>query len=311
VAGGTVASRAPDAINSEAGVRIGFVLPMGEDTRPGVPASAADVLTLADTATAAGFDSVWTFDHLLTQENGQPPAGTWEAWTLLTAIAARTTRVGLGVLVSCTGFREPIVTAKIAHTLQEISDGRLTLGLGAGWHEPEYRAYGIPFDHKVDRFAEAIQVIGAFIRDGHSNFDGRYYRTVEAPLLPAVPGRPRPPILVGGRGPRMLELIAAHADVWNAAWFGVPGEKFTAQRERMHVACAARGRDPRTLEVSVGVYIKADDAEADAPGVTPTESAVRDAIAAWRDTGVDEILFVLDPPTPARMEMLSRAVAAA
>ena len=288
-------------------MRIGYVLPMGDDTRPGVPATATEILDLADAVEAAGFDSVWTFDHLLTQEDGQPPAGTWEAWTTLTAIAARTNRVGLGVLVSCTGFREPIVTAKIAHTLHEISDGRLTLGLGAGWHEPEYTAFGIPFDHKVDRFAEAIEIIGALIRDGRSDFTGHYYRTVDGPLLPAVPGRTRPPILVGGRGPRMLSLIAAHADVWNAAWFGVPGEKFEAQRERMREVCAARGRDPKTLQVSVGVYVKEDGA--DGPGVPGDRAALTDAIAAWRAAGVDEVLFWMDPPTLPRLETLASAMA--
>ncbi|HKE66479.1 MAG TPA: LLM class flavin-dependent oxidoreductase [Micromonosporaceae bacterium] len=298
-------------MKGRAAVRIGFVLPMGEDTRPGVPATTSEVLALADAVESAGFDSVWTFDHLLVQEDGKPPAGTWEAWTMLTAIAARTQRVGLGVLVSCTGFREPIITAKIAHTLHEISDGRLTLGLGAGWHKPEYRAFGIPFDHKIDRFEEAIQIIGALIRDGHSTFTGRYYRTVDAPLLPAVPGRSRPPVLVGGRGPRMLELIAQHADVWNTAWFGVPGDKFSAQRDAMRAACGKHGRDPDSLEVSVGVYVKADDAAADAPGVAPTEAAMRDAIVAWRATGVDEILVLLDPPTRPRLEMLAAAMAAA
>ena len=288
-------------------MRTGYVLPMGDDTRPGVPASPAEILDLANAVEAAGFDSVWTFDHLLTQEDAQPPAGTWEAWTTLTAIAARTRRIRLGVLVSCTGFREPIVTAKIAHTLHEISDGRLTLGLGAGWHEPEYTAFGIPFDHKIDRFAEAIEIIGALIRDGRSDFAGHYYRTVDAPLLPAVPGRTRPPILVGGRGPRMLSLIAQHADVWNAAWFGVPGEKFEAQRERMREACVARGRDPKTLQVSVGVYVKSDGA--DGPGVPGDRAALTQAIAAWDAAGVDEILFWMDPPTLPRLEALATAMA--
>jgi alkanesulfonate monooxygenase SsuD/methylene tetrahydromethanopterin reductase-like flavin-dependent oxidoreductase (luciferase family) len=287
-------------------MRIGYVLPMGDDTRPGVPASPAEIIDLADTVEAAGFDSIWTFDHLLTQEDGQPPAGTWEAWTTLTAIAARTRRVGLGVLVSCTGFREPIVTAKIAHTLHEISDGRLTLGLGAGWHEPEYRAFGIPFDHKIDRFAEAIEIIGALIRGGRSDFTGSYYRTVDAPLLPTVAGRTRPPILVGGRGPRMLSLIAQHADVWNAAWFGVPGEKFEAQRERMRDACATRGRDPKTLQVSVGVYVKADGV--DGPGVPADRAALADAIAAWRVADVDEILFWMDPSTLPGLTTLASAM---
>lgn len=290
-------------------MRIGYVLPMGDDTRHGVPATAPGIVALAREVEAAGFDSVWTFDHLLTQEEpGGPLAGTWEAWTVLTAIAANTSRVGLGVLVSCTGFREPIVTAKIAHTLQELSDGRLTLGLGAGWHEPEYRAFGIPFDHKVDRFAEAMEVISGLIKHGHSDFTGVYHRTVDAPLLPAVPGRARPPILIGGRGPRMLGLIARYADVWNTAWFGTPGAKFERGREQMLSACEERGRDPKTLQTSVGVYVKAPDADADAPGVPGDVNALGDAIDAWREAGVAEILFWMDPPTQAGLATLAKAM---
>ena len=126
-------------------MRIGYVLPMGEDTRPGVPASTARDHRLARDVEAAGFDSVWTFDHLLVQEDeGAERLGTWEAWTLLAAIAAVTERATLGVLVTCTGFREPGLLAKMAHTVHDISDGRLVLGVGAGWHEPEYRAFGYP-----------------------------------------------------------------------------------------------------------------------------------------------------------------------
>lgn len=290
-------------------MRIGYVLPMGDDTRPGVPASAGGIVALARDVEAAGLDSVWTFDHLLVKETPDAPfAGTWEAWTVLTAIAAQTSRVGLGVLVSCTGFREPIVTAKIAHTLQEISDGRLTLGLGAGWHEPEYRAFGIPFDHKVERFAEAMEVISGLTKHGRSDFTGTYHRTVDAPLLPAVPGRARPPILIGGRGPRMLGLIARYADVWNAAWFGTPGPKFEEARDRMLAACEEQRRDPKTLQVSVGVYVKAADAAADAPGVAGDVEALADAIDAWRAEGVAEILFWMDPPTKAGLATLAKAV---
>lgn len=290
-------------------MRIGFVLPMGEDTRPGMPASPTEIISLARDVEAAGFDSVWTFDHLLVHEDGaDASAGTWEAWTLLTAIAALTSRVRLGVLVSCTGFREPIITAKIAHTLHEISDGRVILGLGAGWHEPEYRAFGIPFDHKVDRFAEAMEVIGGLIRTGRSDFTGTYHRAIDAPLLPAVPGRTKPPILIGGRGPRMMGLIAAHADIWNIAWFGAPGPKFHEAHERMLATCAGAGRDPKTLDVSVGVYVKADDAPADDPGVAADVDALRAAIEAWRAAGVAEILFWMDPSTPARLATLTEAI---
>jgi alkanesulfonate monooxygenase SsuD/methylene tetrahydromethanopterin reductase-like flavin-dependent oxidoreductase (luciferase family) len=292
-------------------MRIGYVLPMGDDPASSAsPATPAEIVALAEAVEAGGFDSVWTFDHLLAKEGDEPPVGTWEAWTVLTAIAMRTRRVDLGVLVSCTAWREPIVTAKIAHTLHELSGGRVVLGLGAGWHEPEFTAFGIPFDHKVDRFAEQLEIIGALIRDGRSDFAGKWHRTVDAPLLPPpAAGRSRPPILVGGRGPRMLGLTARHADAWNTAWYGSPGPKFTEAHEKMLAACAEVGRDPATLDVSVGVYVRADDAAADAPGLPGDAGAIRDAVAAWRETGVAEILFWTDPSTRARLDVLASAIA--
>lgn len=290
-------------------MRIGYVLPMGEDTRPGAPASTAEIVSLARDIEAAGFDSVWTYDHLLVQEDeGAERLGTWEAWTLLAAIAAVTERVTLGVLVTGTGFREPGLLAKMAHTVADISAGRLVLGVGAGWHEPEYRAFGYPFDHKVDRFAEAIQIIEDMVRKGRSTFSGAYYRTEDAPMLPPTPERDPVPILIGGRGPRMLGLIAEHADIWNTAWFGMPGPSFSAQQEQMLAACAARNRDPQSLEVSVGLYIKADDAPDDAPGLAPTVPALRDAFAAWEAAGVAEVLCWMDPITPARLDLLAKAL---
>ena len=290
-------------------MRIGYVLPMGEDTRPDAPTTTAEIISLARAVESAGFDSVWTYDHLLVQEEeGAERLGTWEAWTLLAAIAAVTERATLGVLVTGTGFREPGLLAKMAHTVADISAGRLVLGVGAGWHEPEYRAFGYPFDHKVDRFAEAIRIIEDMVRTGRSTFSGAYYRTEDALMLPAAPEREPIPILVGGRGPRMLSLIARHADIWNTAWFGLPGPSFVDQREKMLAACVAQERDPATLEVSVGLYIKADDAADDAPGLAPTVPALTEAFAAWHETGVAEVLCWLDPITPARLELLAAAL---
>ncbi len=286
---------------------------MGEDSRPDVPASPAQIIAMARDAEAAGFDSVWTFDHLLMAEGeGDNPeiTGLWEGWTLLSAIAAVTERADIGCLVTCTGFRSPGLLAKMAHTVHEISEGRLILGVGAGWHEPEYRAFGYPFDHKVDRFDEAMEIISAMIRTGRSTFHGAYYETSDALLLPeAPPGRGKPPILIGGRGPRMLGLIAKYADVWNTAWFDAdPGPKFIEQRDRLREACVAQGRNPNEIEISVGMYIKADDAAADAPGCVPTTEAVRDALAAWSEAGVHEVLCWADPPTPARLAMIAAAL---
>jgi probable F420-dependent oxidoreductase len=280
---------------------------MGEDTRPGVPARPAEIVELARAVEAAGFDSVWTFDHLLSYEDpAAEPAGTWEAWTLLAAIAAVTERTRLGVLVSCTGFREPIVTAKMAHTLHELTGGRVVLGVGAGWHEPEYRAFGIPFDHKVDRFEESMKIIGPLIRTGRSDFTGVYHRTADGRLLPEAT-QPTMPILIGGRGPRMLSLVAQHADVWNVAWFGLPSPKFTDAYDRVMAACADAGRDPATLDTSVGLYVKADGT--DGPGLVAEPAALREAIAAWREVGVAEVLFWMDPPTYERLDILAEAIA--
>jgi len=291
-------------------MRVGFVLPMGEDTRPGVPATPTEILGMARDVEAAGFDSVWTFDHLLQVEGDDAEAtGLWEGWTMLAAIAAVTDRARIGCLVTCTGFRSPGLLAKMAHTVHELSDGRLILGVGAGWHEPEYAAFGYPFDHRVDRFAEAIEIIGAMVRTGTSTFDGTYYRTAEAPMLPAAaPGRVRPPILIGGRGPRMLGLVARHADAWNTAWFGLPGPSFEAQHERLVAACTEASRDPAEIEVSVGLYIKADDAAPEAPGIAPTRDAIAAALDAWRERGVAEVLCWADPPTPERLAILASAL---
>jgi alkanesulfonate monooxygenase SsuD/methylene tetrahydromethanopterin reductase-like flavin-dependent oxidoreductase (luciferase family) len=243
------------------------------------------------------------------QAEGDAVTGLWEGWTMLAAIAAVTDRAQIGCLVSCTGFRSPGLLAKMAHTVQEISDGRLVLGVGAGWHEPEYRAFGYSFDHKIDRFAEAMEIITAMVRDGSSTFAGQYYQTEDAPMLPAAPtGRAPMPILIGGRGPRMLGLIAQHADVWNAAWFGVPSTKFDEQRDAFNAACDKRGRDPKTVEISVGMYIKADDAAADAPGVVASTEAIADAFGQWRERGVDEVLCWTDPPTAKRLDMVAAAL---
>jgi alkanesulfonate monooxygenase SsuD/methylene tetrahydromethanopterin reductase-like flavin-dependent oxidoreductase (luciferase family) len=284
-------------------MRMGFVLPMGEDTRPGVPATTPEIVALAQHLETAGFDSIWTYDHLLIVEReGADPTGTWEGWTLLAALAVATTHVKLGTLVTCTGFRAPGLLAKMAHTVHDLSGGRLILGLGAGWHEPEYRAFGYPFDHRVDRFEEALTIITGLMRDGYSDFRGTYYTTTECPLLPATPGRAAPPILIGGRRPRMMGLTARHADAYNTAWHALPAPRFTADLAALSSACDEAGRDIAEIDVTVGMLIKADDAAEDTFGVECTAEAVAAALTAWAGTGtVAEVLLLVDPPTPERV----------
>jgi probable F420-dependent oxidoreductase len=215
-----------------------------------------DLLAMAQRAEAVGFDSLWLPDHLLFQA-GEAITGQWECWSVLAALAAVTRRVELGTLVVCTGFRNPALLAKMADTAEEISGGRLILGLGAGWNEFEYRAFGYPFDHRAGRFAEALTIIHTLLRRGHIDFAGRFYQARDCELRPRGPRPAGPPIMIGGRGERMLRLTAQYADLWNV-WlaFGQNRpEELPPWRTAVDAACRAVGRDPATLERTAAVMV--------------------------------------------------------
>ena len=218
-----------------------------------------DLRAMALRAETLGFDSFWIPDHLLFRVEGEPTHGPWEGWSLIAALAATTSRLEIGSLVACSGFRNPALLAKMADAVDEISGGRLILGLGAGWHEPEFRAFGYPSDHRISRFEEAVRLIRSLLRDGHADFDGVYYQARDCELRPRGPRPHGPPILIGtlASGPRMLRLAATYADVWNG-WL-VHARSHPDQvpplRTAVDAACAAVGRDPRTLDRTVGVLI--------------------------------------------------------
>jgi alkanesulfonate monooxygenase SsuD/methylene tetrahydromethanopterin reductase-like flavin-dependent oxidoreductase (luciferase family) len=284
-------------------MRVGLILPLGDEPGPGVAATFADIVALAGRVEEAGLDSVWVYDHLLSVEGDGPPEGTWEAWTVLAALAARTSTVSLGTLVSCTTFRHPGLLAKMAHSVAEISGDRLILGLGAGWHEPEYRAFGFPFDHRVDRFAESLAITATMLREGSATYDGQYYQVNEAPLLP-VRDRPAPPILIGcGGGERMMGLVAQWADAWNGAWYGKPGSKFFDSRDKLHAACAAADRDPTTVDITVGMIIGAGERM-----VSTDATAIADALAAWEAEGVAHVIGMPTPTDTAGVDLLVEGV---
>src|SRR5262245_52856257 len=180
------------------------------------------IRAIAQQAETDGFDSIWLADHLLYRKPGEPTRGIWECWTMLAALAEATQRVEIGTLVLCNSFRHPAILAKMATTADEVSGGRLILGVGAGWNEPEYRAFGLPFDHRVDRFEEALQILAALLHEGHVDFAGQYYQARNCDDLPRGPRAFGPPLLVGGEGPRMLKLTAQYADLWNTGYMGQP-----------------------------------------------------------------------------------------
>ncbi len=300
------------ASNTLSDMRIGIVLPIAEeDGVDGIPDYRA-IRTIAVEAEAAGLDSVWVYDHLLFRFDGAT-TGIHECWTILAAIADATSRVELGTLVMCTGFRNAALLAKMAATLDHVSGGRLILGIGAGWHDPEYEAFGYPTDHRVGRFEESLAVIAGLIRTGRSDLAGRYVSAADAVLLP--PARPDLPILVAAKRPRMLELTARHADAWNLAWFGLPDERLARVRGELLDACERVGRDPASLSITVGVTVRYPT-EAPAPAEPPTAPAligtpeeVAEGLAAHAAHRADHLIAALEPCTPATLAAFVEAVA--
>jgi len=196
-------------------LKVGINLPTPEGGIAGKTTRWADLFAIASRAEALGFDSLWVPDHLLLTWQ-EKTRGIWECWSGLSALAAVTHRVELRSLVACTAFRSPALLAKMADTIDEISGGRLILGLGAGWNGPESQVFDMKSDHRVDRFEEALQIIVPLLRTGRVDFAGKYYQARDCELRPRGPRPGGPPILIGDKGPRMLRLAATHADLWNA-----------------------------------------------------------------------------------------------
>jgi alkanesulfonate monooxygenase SsuD/methylene tetrahydromethanopterin reductase-like flavin-dependent oxidoreductase (luciferase family) len=260
-----------------------------------------EMLAAVRRAEDAGFDAVWIPDHLIIDISrpGARPEGAWEAWSLVAALAAATERIDIGLLVSCTAFRNPALLAKMAATVDEISGGRLILGLGAGWCEREFRAFGYPFDHRVSRFEEALTITTGLLRDGHIDFAGRYYQARECELRPRGPRPQGPPILVGSSstGERMLRLAAHYADIWNRDFDAVnPGyepyssEDLAASQSRVDAACADIGRDPATLARTVGVWVDLPSAPSRGwNALTGSPQAIASGLRRYADAGFSQV----------------------
>ncbi len=272
-------------------MKIGFILPLGEDTDLGRPPSWREIRSLALQAEAGGFDSVWTYDHLLYRFPDHGTMGVQECWSVLSALSEATEQVELGTLVMPASWRNPALLAKMAVTVDGISGGRLILGVGTGYHRPEFDAFGYPYDHRVDRFEEALQVIGPLLRDGKVDFTGTYVSAPDCELRPA-PER-QIPLLVAGRGPRMLRLTATHADLWNMAWFG-EASALAESRAELEAACIEVGRDPGTLGVTAGVHVALPEALDDEPNparvLTGSPEQIAAGLRGYREAGVAHVI---------------------
>ena len=270
---------------------------------------------MAHAAEDVGFDTLWLGDHLLYRYADGSTRGPWEVWTMLSALAASTSRIRLGPLVAATAFHAPAMLAKLAATVDEISGVRLIVGLGAGWNDTEFRAFGFPFDHRISRFEEAFTIIRTLLREGTIDFEGRFYQARDCELLPP-PSRPGgPPLMVGSVGPRMLEITLPHVDAWNV-WYrqsnNTPDGLEPILRQ-VEEACRAVGRDPATVEMTSAVFVRLPGGTGrltkyDENEVTPLQGSSReisDGLRAYADLGLAEVQLVVDPITVASIEALA------
>ena len=304
--------------------KLGIILPEGEGDLEGRTPRWSDYVAMARLSEEAGFDSLWFVDHLIYRNDasGRPPQGAWECWTTLAALAAVTDRVELGSLVTATSFRNPALLAKIADTIDEISGGRLILGIGAGWNEIEYTMFGYPFDHRVDRFAEAFTIIDGLLREGAIDFDGTYYSARDCELRPRGPRPGGPPLMIGSRGPRMLRLTMPRAPIWNG-WLADTNsypEAYPPLRELVDAACRDVGRDPATVERTISISVDPsgrrefpehwylqDDLRAARPLTGSTEE-IATGLRGFGELGVSHIQIYPIPPTLATIETLAPVV---
>jgi probable F420-dependent oxidoreductase len=293
-------------------LKVGLLVFLANDRNDNSTRSYQSIRAVAQQAERDGFDSIWLADHLLYRPPGGQTRGIWECWTMLAALAEATERVDVGTLVLCNSFRNPAILAKMATALDEVSGGRLILGVGAGWNEPEYEAFGLPFDHRVDRFEEALQVLKPLLRDGHVEFSGTYFQAHDCDDLPRGPRETGPPLLVGSEGPRMLGLTAKYADLWNIGYMGKP-ETMASPLAKIAAACREVGRDPATLGVTALIGLWFPDLQEVKPSfledpLTGSAHDIAAAIRGYAELGVEHLIFQCEPYTLEARERLTEAL---
>jgi len=296
-------------------VKIGLTLLLANDRETNSKRSYDSIRAIAQQAEMDGFDSIWLSDNFFERTPGEPTRGMWECWTMLSALAEATQRVEIGTLILINAFRNPAIVAKMATTLDEVSHGRLILGIGAGYpgyNESMYQAFGLPFGDQVDRLREAAQILRPLLREGHVDFAGEYYHAPNCDIVPRGPRTAGPPLLMGGIGPRMLKLSAQYADLWNTGYMGTP-DTFAEPLAKIAVACHEVGRDPATLGITALVGLWFPDLQSKRPGIfdhtlTGTAPELAAAMHGYADLGVQHIMFQCEPYTPEARRRLADAL---
>lgn len=303
---------------SERGRKVGLVLPSWEDySGSGQSPDTASILATAAHIEACGFDSVWLVDHLVSEPAVDEAdfgyelpdfyrglkIGYWECWTLAAALAATTERVEIGTMVSNTGYRHPGLLAQMVNTIDDLSSGRITVGLGAGDYPGEHATFGFPFERRVGRFEEALQILRPLLRGEQVSFEGEFYRTHRAEVRPASKRPGGPPLMIGllKGGPRMKRLVAQYADVWNC-WIA-EDTRLDLYRDSLRditSACEKHGRDPATLAKNVGIGFVFPGGNPELIGgnpITGSIAEITDQLAALLEEDADHYAVMLEPWT--------------
>jgi alkanesulfonate monooxygenase SsuD/methylene tetrahydromethanopterin reductase-like flavin-dependent oxidoreductase (luciferase family) len=255
---------------------------------------------MARAAEEVGFESIWLGDHLLYRGDGREERGPHEVWTLLAAIAAVTERAAIGPLVACASFHPPGLIAKMAATVDDVSRGRLVLGLGAGWNETEYRAFGLPYDRRVSRFEESFEIVRRTLAGERMTLEGRFWQADDLVVLP--PLERRIPLMIGSNGPRMLSIALPYVDWWNTWYdrYGNTVDGFAEFNANVTAAAERVGRDPAEIRRSTAVLVELDPDAVKRPHSDKVSAPVpldglRAHVAALAEAGADEAICILRP----------------
>lgn len=287
---------------------LGLMIPIRERSMGGKTPRFEDMVSMATTARDVGFEAIWFGDHF-TMGDGDEMSGAWEAWMMMVGVAARVPGVQIGPLVSCTGFRNPGVVAKMTEAMDEISGGRFILGLGAGWNTSEYRQFGFPFNHRASRFEEAIRIIHPLLRYGEADVQGRFWQANRAVTRPRGPRPAGIPILAGTNGPRLLKSVARYADAWNSDWESQP-EAMARLIAHVDAACEEIGRPAPSLIKTGSARFAMDDAAAGrADLVTGNAEAMAERLVAFRDLGLRHLVCGLEPRTKTTIDAFGDVIA--
>ena len=295
-------------------MKLGLNLSNDERLIDGKKPRFSDFVAIVQTAEQMGFDSFWLADHLLWRSPGMEERGFWESLTFLSGLAAVTSRMQLGPLVACTSFRNPALIAKMTASLDEISQGRFVLGLGAGWYEPEYQAFGYPYDHLASRFEEALQIILPLLRDGHVDVAGRYYQARNTVLRPRGPSAGRIPIWIGATGPRMLQLTARYADAWVFTGWGkrFKADRIAGEYTKFLEACEQVGRDPSTIELTaiteVEFLASGQVRDPNDEGISGDAEEIAQELRAFAEAGVQHLTVIIQPEGLSGLSQFARVL---